>query len=57
MLLHVSTYFAYLYVPKLPFFLLYTDKDLAESILRVLEADPPSRDKAPPGASGLKLVS
>ena len=51
-------YFVYLYVLKLPFFLLlYAEKDLAESILRVLEADPPSRDKAPPGASGLKLVS
>ena len=45
------------YVLKLPFFLLYAEKDLAESILRVLEADPPSRDKAPLGASGLKLVS
>jgi len=35
------------------FFHKVMEKDLAESILRVLEADPPSRDKTPPGASGL----
>ena len=57
-LLHVLCLFVSLYVClNCLFSLLYTEKDLAESILRVLEADPPSRDKAPPGASGLKLVS